>query len=120
MTSSASRPGWGRLFWPVLFFPLLAFSFLTLLRLARSAPPRARSAIQLALGLLVVALIVEVAWAGYVLSDGDPLSWPNTLEVGFEEGAELAAWFLIVGALASIAVAALVERGVISGPRAKR
>ena len=112
--------GWGRLVWPVLFFPLLAFAFLTLLRLARSAPPRARRALHLALGLIVVALVVEVAWAAYVVSDGDPLAWPNTLEVGFEEGAELAAWFLIVGALASIAVAALVERGVISGPRAKR
>ena len=111
--------GWGRLIWPVLYFPLLAFSFVTLLRLAHSAPASARTAIKAALALLIGALIAEVAWAAFVLNDGDFRSWPNTLETAFEEGAELGAWFLIAAALGGIALAGLAERGILRSPRSR-
>jgi hypothetical protein len=108
--------GWGRLLWPAVFFPLLAFCFLMLLRLSRAAPRRARTAIRVALGLLVFAIAAEAAWSAWFLSGRGTETWPDTVQVAVEEGAELFAWFLVAGGLAATAAAALVARGLGGTP----
>jgi hypothetical protein len=108
--------GWGRLLWPAIFFPLLAFAFLMLLRLSRDAPRRAGKAIRAGLALLVFAVAAEAAWSSWFLAGGETETWPDTLEVVIEEGAELFAWFLVAGGLAAIGAAVLAERWLGSGP----
>jgi hypothetical protein len=108
--------GWGRLLWPAIFFPLLAFSFLMLLRLSRDAPPRADKAILFGLVLLVFAVAAEAAWSSWFLTGGETESWPDTIEVVIEEGAELFAWFLVAGGLAATAAAALAGRSLRARP----
>jgi hypothetical protein len=107
--------GWGRVFWPAIFFPLLAFTFLMLLRISWEAPSRASTAIRIALGLFVFAVGAEAAWSAWFLTGGETESWPDTLEVAVEEGAELFGWFLVAGALAATAVAAYEARRLGTG-----
>jgi len=102
----------GHLLWPLVFMPLLAFAFAALWALSTALRPAAARLLRGGLGLLVVAVFLEV-FAGALLSAGlekDDLSY--AWEVVAEEGAELAAWILIATALAT----ALVS-GLLSGPR---
>jgi hypothetical protein len=91
--------GWGRLAWPAIFFPLLAGVFLLLWRLSREAMPRAGRWIRAGLGMLVAAVLLELASAPWYISGRSAHSVPGTLEVVVEEGLELAAWIAIATAL---------------------
>ncbi|HSK17476.1 MAG TPA: hypothetical protein VK915_15075 [Gaiellaceae bacterium] len=89
-----------RLLWPVVFFPLLAGLFLALWWLARDLPPpRAGRYVRTGLALLAVAVALEVVSAGLIRAGHDRGSGLYELEVLLEEGAELAGWILIAGAL---------------------
>jgi hypothetical protein len=84
--------------WFPVYVPLFAFTFVTLVRVARRAG-EVGSALLAGLVLLGLALAGEVATA--VL---DPLDRTNhgvwySLEVAFEESAELAGWILIAAGL---------------------
>lgn len=87
-----------RVTWPLFFLPALVFVFVMLLRMARKSPDRISFAVKCGLLLLAAAVFAEVTSAAY-LSEGK-VTWTETLEVAFEEGAELAGWILIAGALA--------------------
>jgi hypothetical protein len=91
--------GWGRIAWPAIFFPLLAATFLLLWRLAGDAPARAGRWLRVGLGLLVVAVALELASAPWYISGRSAHSVVGALEVAIEEGIELAAWILIASAL---------------------
>lgn len=91
--------------WPALFLPLFAGAFLLLLDIGSSAPAGARRMIVVGLGLLIFAVASEAVWGlWYASGGGDAQSWPNTIEVALEEGAELAAWMLICAALMGLAL----------------
>ena len=89
-----------RVVWPVVYLPLLVFVFVILLRMARARPGPASTALRLGLLLLVAAVVAELTSALYV-EDSDLGTWPDAREVTIEEGAELAGWILIAGALAA-------------------
>lgn len=89
-----------RVVWPVVYLPLLAFVFLILLRIARASARSVAAALQVGLLLLAAAIVAEITSALYI-GEGDEGTWPNALEVTFEEGAELAGWILIAAALAA-------------------
>jgi hypothetical protein len=113
--------GAGRLIWPVLFFPLLGFTFLAVWQIAKAARARAAKLLRLALLLLVVAVAAEAAWSVWFFADGDTQTWPDALQVAFEEGAELGAWILITGAFAATAyVWFLRGQGMLRGPNGLR
>ena len=97
-----------RVTWPLVFLPALAFAFVMLLRMAQASSRRISFAIKSGLALLAAAVLAEVTSAAY-LGNGD-VTWTETLEVAFEEGAELAGWILIAGALAAGAYLAAVPR----------
>jgi hypothetical protein len=89
-----------RLLWPVVFLPVLAGLFLGLWWLARDLPPpRAGRHVRTGLVLLAVAVALEVASAALIRAGHDRGSGLYELEVLLEEGAELAGWILIAGAL---------------------
>jgi hypothetical protein len=89
-----------RIAWPILYLPALVLVFVMLWRMARGSPPPIATPIKVGLGLLAAAIFAEVSSAFYI-GDADVGRWPDVLEVTFEEGAELAGWILIAGALAA-------------------
>jgi hypothetical protein len=96
-----------RLLWPMLWLPLLATAFLVLWTTARKVTAPAGRMIQLALGLLVAAVFLEVS-ALPIAPEGDVIAgWPYALEVVVEEGAELAAWILVALGLTATLVSTL-------------
>jgi hypothetical protein len=97
----------GRLFWVVVLLPVLAATFMLLWRIAHVAPPDERRVLRVGLGLLVFAVALEAASPLLFHFDWDHLSWPYEVEVAVEEGAELAGWIAITGALAARAVRAV-------------
>jgi hypothetical protein len=99
---------WDSVLWPVLYAPLVGAVFVLLLVLASAAPPRAGRFIVVGLGLLVAAVVAEVASAP--VSTGS--NWPHVLEGAVEEAAELGGWIVIATALAVISLTAL--RGVVA------
>jgi hypothetical protein len=96
---------YGRMIWPVIFFPLLVAVLIGLLRLANDAPPEPRRAIFAGAGLLAAAVAAEILWSAFPLSGGDIGSWPDDLEVAFEEGLELAGWIVVASGITAIALA---------------
>ena len=86
-----------RVVWPLFYLPLLVFVLVILWRMAKGSDP-ASVALKVGLVLLAAAIGAELTSALYVDEGVD--SWPAALEVAFEEGAELAGWILIAGALA--------------------
>ena len=88
-----------RIVWPIIYLPLLVFVFVILFRMARRHPDVIGTALLAGLALLALALLGEVTSAAYV--DGDADTWGSIIEVAVEEGAELAGWILIAGALAA-------------------
>lgn len=95
-----SEDAGGRAF-VVLYLPLLAFVFLTLWR---EVPERV---VRVGLLLLVAAIVVEPLWGIFTTSGGELNSWPDDLEVAFEEGLELGGWILIAAGVAAALVRAL-------------
>ncbi len=98
--------GWGRLTWPVLLLPLLALTFVVLWQVSQEAAARAGRFLRIGLGLLALAVLVEVATAPLYIGDRDD-GWPGDIEVVLEEAAELAGWILIAAGLSAIAVTRL-------------
>lgn len=95
-----------RLLWPVIFFPLLGVLFLALWRLAERLARRAGRFVLVGLALLAAAVVLELASAGILRAGYDRGTTLYELEVVAEEGAELAGWILLAGALlASFALA---------------
>jgi hypothetical protein len=88
-----------RVIWPLAFLPALVFVFVMLLRMARTSPDRISFAITSGLLLLGAAVFAEITSAAYLADDR--VTWTETLEIAFEEGAELAGWILLAGALAA-------------------
>jgi hypothetical protein len=96
--------GWGRIAWPAIFLPLLAATFLLLWRLSGDAPAQAGRWLRVGLGLLVVAVALELASAPWYISGRSAHSVVGAIEVAIEEGIELAAWILIASALTVVLV----------------
>jgi hypothetical protein len=97
-----------RIVWPIVYLPSLVFVFVMLWRMAQANSGPMGTAIKVGLMLLVAAVVAEVTSALY-LGEGDEEAWANVVEVTLEEGAELAGWILIAGALAARAYV-LAER----------
>jgi hypothetical protein len=89
-----------RIAWPTLYLPALVLVFVMLLRMARASSDPIATPIKAGLALLVAAVFAEISSAFYI-GDADLGTWPDVLEVTFEEGAELAGWIFIAGALAA-------------------
>jgi hypothetical protein len=98
----------GRLVWPVIFLPLLTIAFLGLWLIAAESVGDVGRPIRVGLGLLVLAIGLEIAAQGLFALDVGRLDAPFVAEVVVEEGAELAGWGLIVTGLA----AALLDSGL--------
>lgn len=90
-----------RVVWPAVYAPLLLFAFGGLWLLAAGFEPAARRRLRGGLGLLGLALCLEVVGAGILLLGSTRSEAPYNLEVIVEEAAELAAWGLIALAIAS-------------------
>jgi hypothetical protein len=102
----------------MLWLPLLGTAFLVLWATARRATAPAGKMIQVALGLLVAAVALEVS-ALPIAPEGDEIAgWPYALEVVVEEGAELAAWILIALGLTTLLVRTLAPGAPERGRRA--
>jgi hypothetical protein len=107
-----------RLLWPMLWLPLLGTAFLVLWTTARRVVAPAGTMIQVALGLLVAAVFLEVS-ALPIAPEGDVIAgWPYALEVVVEEGAELAAWILVALGLTTLLVRTLADGPPTPGRRA--
>jgi hypothetical protein len=89
-----------RIAWPIVYLPLLVFVFVMLWRMAQAKSGPMATALKVGLMLLVAAVVAEVTSALY-LGEGEEGTWPDVVEVTVEEGAELAGWILIAGALAA-------------------
>jgi hypothetical protein len=90
-----------RVLWPGLYLPLLAALAVALVAVARELPRDARRFVVAGLALLAAAVALEVLSAGVIRSGHDRGSLLYELETVLEEGAELAGWILIAGALLS-------------------
>jgi hypothetical protein len=97
----------GRLVWPIIFLPLLVASFGGLWFVAHEAGGAAWRLIVIGLGLLVLAVGLEIAAQGLFVLDVGRLDAPFVAEVVVEEGAELMGWGLIATGLAAAAAQAL-------------
>jgi hypothetical protein len=94
----------------VLVGPALAIAFGGVLLLARRTVPEARRTLLAGLGCLAGAIVIELV-VGTATNEIEErgTSWPDTVRHGLEEGAELAGWVAIAGALAAAVCAALVS-----------
>jgi hypothetical protein len=94
-----------RLVWPVLFLPLLTGVLALLLDVSAQGPAHARRLVRIGIGLLALAVVLEVGSQGlYKIGFDDP-DLPLVLELVAEEGAELGGWILISTGLLMIATA---------------
>ncbi len=101
-----------RVFWPLVYLPLLAAFLLALRHVARRLPVRQARFLLVGIALLVAAVAFELLSAAVVRAGFDRSSVVYELEVVLEEGAELAGWILIAGALLSAFVLSLREPAV--------
>jgi hypothetical protein len=92
-----------RVLWPALYLPLLALAAFLLLSLPRRAPQRVRHLAAFGVGLLLLAVVAEVASVAIPRDVAPAVNWLNVLEVTLEEGAELGGWILLAAAFAAIA-----------------
>ena len=90
-----------RTFWPLVYLPLLAAVFLGLGVVARGMRPALRRLVVLGLGLLVAAILLEMASPLLFAVGYDHGDLGYELEAVIEEGAELGGWMLIALALAA-------------------
>jgi hypothetical protein len=96
-----------RLLWPLIWLPLLGAAFVGLWRVAGRLPRRPGGTVVLGLVLLAAAVALEVLSSVVIRSGSGRGSALYELEVLLEEGAELAGWILIAGALVSAFVLSL-------------
>lgn len=95
-----------RLLWPMIYFPLLAALMIVLWRICEGRAVEVRLLTRSGLLMLAVAVVLEVFTVVLFAADQGHRSYFYELEVGLEEGLELAGWLLIAGGMA----AALVDR----------
>jgi hypothetical protein len=86
--------------WVVVYVPLLAVVAVLLLRMTRDRRP-ADGLVRLGLLLLALAVGFEVAGLGTTLLADESTTWPDSIEVALEEGAELGGWILIAAGLSA-------------------
>ncbi len=99
-----------RLAWPAVFLPLFLAGLVLLVYVGRQLPVRLERLLHWGVGLLALALAAEaVSSVLYAFLDVERGSWPDSLEVIVEEGAELGAWMLIATALLAGVVGILDE-----------
>jgi hypothetical protein len=108
----------GRLVWPALYLPLLATAVAVLLAAARESFPRAGRTLRTGLALLGTALALEASSYVRVRLNVGFREWPFVIQIVAEEGAELAGWILIAGALTAGAVSRLLDSPVDARYRA--
>ena len=101
-----------RTFWPLVYLPLLAALFVGLAVIAKGMRPALRRLVIVGLGLLVVAILMEMASPVLFAVGFDHGDIGYELEALVEEGAELGGWMLI-----ALALAATVCTATPSGPR---
>jgi hypothetical protein len=101
-----------RVLWPLVYLPLLAAFFLALRHVAGRLPARHARFVVVGIALLVAAVVFELLSVAIVRAGFDRDSVVYALEVVLEEGAELAGWILIAGALLSAFVLGLREPAV--------
>ena len=89
-----------RTFWPLVYLPLLAGVLLALALLAAGMRPRVRTVVVTGLGLLVAAILLEMASPLLFLLGQEFGDVGYETEVAVEEGAELGGWMLILLGLA--------------------
>jgi hypothetical protein len=100
---------YAQVIWPALYFPLVAIVMVLLLRLGR-ATPEAFRLIRAGLGLLVAAIVLNMAGIVLDFADVDKESSAWTIEIVLEEGLELAGWIVIATGLSIRLFAATFER----------
>ena len=101
-----------RVFWPLVYLPLLGAFLLALRHVAGRLPARQARFVLVGIALLVAAVGFELLSSAVVRAGYDRDSVVYALEVVLEEGAELAGWILIAGALLSAFVLGLREPAV--------
>ena len=101
-----------RVLWPLVYLPLLAAFLLALRHVAGRLPARQARFVVVGIALLVAAVIFELLSAAVVRAGFDRDSVVYAFEVVLEEGAELAGWILIGGALLSAFVLGLRRQAV--------
>jgi hypothetical protein len=90
-----------RTFWPLVYLPLLAAVFWGLAVVASGMRPALRRLVILGLGLLVAAILLEMASPVLFVIGFDHGDLGYELEAVIEEGAELGGWMLVALALAA-------------------
>jgi hypothetical protein len=107
--------------WVVVYVPLLAVVAVLLLRMTRDRRP-ADGLVRLGLLLLALAVGFEVAGLGTTLLADESTTWPDSVEVALEEGAELGGWILIAAGLSArlVVEVAYAFRGTPLSPERKR
>jgi hypothetical protein len=89
----------GRVAWPLLLLPVLATLVWAAVRTLELLAPPERRRLLAGLGVLALAVALEVVWTAFFFVGGEVGDWPDVLQVGVEEGAELAGWILVASAL---------------------
>jgi hypothetical protein len=92
-------PHASRILWVLVLLPVLACVFVGLATIAWRAPREIARVLAVALALLVGAVLLEAGTPALFEAGEGHRSIPYETEVVVEEGAELAAWLLVAGAL---------------------
>lgn len=101
--------------WVLVYVPLLAVVAALLFRMTRDRR-RADGLVRLGLLLLALAVAFEVAGLGTGWLADEGTTWPHSIEVALEEGAELGGWILIAAGLSARLVVEVAELGSARPP----
>jgi hypothetical protein len=88
-----------RLFWPLVYMPLLALTYLGLLLVGEGMHPRPAKLLLSGLGLLAVAIALEMTSPALFAVGLDHGDIGYEIEAAAEEAAELGGWMLVTLAL---------------------
>ena len=94
--------------WVLFYAPLVAVVAVLLFRMTRDRRP-ADGLVRLGLLLLALAVAFEVAGFGTTLLVDRSTTWPDSIEVALEEGAELGGWILIAAGLSASLVVEVAD-----------
>ena len=104
-----------RVLWPLMYFPLLAALMIVLWRLCQGRGSEVTALVRSGLVVLAVAVALEVLGVALFAAGQGHQTFAYELEVGLEEGLELAGWILIAGGMAAALIVRLAQPG--SRPR---
>lgn len=102
------RPSWIVRTWVVVYVPLLALVSVLLFRITRNRRPQ-DGLVRLGLVLLGLAVAFELVGLGTELVADESTTWPDSIEVALEEGAELGGWILVAAGLSANLVAEVAD-----------